>query len=118
MVQRKQLADLRIWQPWGPCRDCWPGNGPDLDSEFVVAAGDLSAHADAGHLASAAGSASARCRSGAAVGGEQQPFLLGGLFVAVQGLVRGCGAGIRSGSGRTRRWRPRRRRERRPRPVW
>jgi hypothetical protein len=44
-------------------------------AEFVVAAGDPSAYADAAHLASAAGSASARRRSGAAARGEQQPFL-------------------------------------------
>lgn len=33
-----------------------PGLGPVLGAEFVVAAGDLSTYADAGHLASAAGS--------------------------------------------------------------
>jgi transposase len=32
-----------------------PGMGPILGAEFVVAAGDLAAYADAGHLASAAG---------------------------------------------------------------
>lgn len=32
-----------------------PGFGPVLGSEFIAAAGDLSAYADAGHLASAAG---------------------------------------------------------------
>ncbi|WP_460854890.1 transposase [Nocardiopsis coralliicola] len=32
-----------------------PGFGAVLEAEFIAAAGDLAAHADAGHLASAAG---------------------------------------------------------------
>jgi transposase len=50
-----------------------PGMGPILGAEFVVAAGDLSAYADAGHLASAAGLVPVPHDSGRRTGNLHRP---------------------------------------------
>ena len=51
----KQIRDTFRNHPQAEVIESLPGIGPTLGAEFVVAAGDLSAYADAGHLASAAG---------------------------------------------------------------
>ncbi|MGJ5832835.1 IS110 family transposase [Streptomyces ossamyceticus] len=50
-----------------------PGMGPILGAEFIVAAGDLSAYADAGHLASAAGLVPVPRDSGRRTGNLHRP---------------------------------------------
>jgi transposase len=50
-----------------------PGLGPILGAEFVVAAGDLAAYADAGHLASAAGLVPVPRDSGRRTGSLHRP---------------------------------------------
>ncbi len=50
-----------------------PGMGPILGAEFVVAAGDLAAYADAGHLASAAGLVPVPRDSGRRTGNLHRP---------------------------------------------
>lgn len=50
-----------------------PGLGPILGAEFIVAAGDLSAYADAGHLASAAGLVPVPRDSGRRTGNLHRP---------------------------------------------
>ncbi|MET9761739.1 IS110 family transposase [Streptomyces sp. NPDC006372] len=50
-----------------------PGMGPVLGAEFIVAAGDLSAYADAGHLASAAGLVPVAKDSGRRTGNLHRP---------------------------------------------
>lgn len=50
-----------------------PGMGPILGAEFVVAAGDLSTYADAGHLASAAGLVPVPRDSGRRTGNFHRP---------------------------------------------
>ncbi|WP_405841477.1 transposase [Streptomyces platensis] len=50
-----------------------PGMGPILGAEFVVAAGDLSAYVDAGHLASAAGLVTVPRDSGRRTGNMHRP---------------------------------------------
>ncbi|MFC9458557.1 IS110 family transposase [Streptomyces sp. NPDC056983] len=50
-----------------------PGMGPILGAEFVVAAGDLAAYADAGHLASAAGLVPVPRDSGGRTGNLHRP---------------------------------------------
>ncbi|GHH95391.1 hypothetical protein GCM10017779_58480 [Streptomyces capillispiralis] len=50
-----------------------PGMGPILGAESVVAAGDLSAYADAGHLASAAGLVPVPRDSGRRIGNLHRP---------------------------------------------
>jgi transposase len=50
-----------------------PGMGPILGAEFVVAAGDLSAYTDAGHLASAAGLVPVPRDSGRRTGNLHRP---------------------------------------------
>ncbi|MEU1518052.1 IS110 family transposase [Streptomyces sp. NPDC005811] len=51
----KQIRETFRSHPQAGIIESLPGMGPILGAEFVVAAGDLSAYADAGHLASAAG---------------------------------------------------------------
>lgn len=51
----KQIRETFRSHPQAEIIESLPGMGPILGAEFVVAAGDLSASADAGHLASAAG---------------------------------------------------------------
>ncbi|GEC09635.1 hypothetical protein SSP24_72900 [Streptomyces spinoverrucosus] len=51
----RQIRDTFRAHPQAEIIESLPGMGPILGAEFVVAAGDLSAYADAGHLASAAG---------------------------------------------------------------
>lgn len=50
-----------------------PGMGPILGAEFIVAAGDLAAYADAGHLASAAGLVPVPRDSGRRTGNFHRP---------------------------------------------
>ncbi|WP_316528331.1 IS110 family transposase [Kitasatospora brasiliensis] len=51
----KQIRDTFHAHPQAEVIESLPGIGPILGAELVVAAGDLTAYADAGHLASAAG---------------------------------------------------------------
>ncbi|KAK1179714.1 IS110 family transposase [Streptomyces sp. NBS 14/10] len=51
----RQIRDTFRCHPQAEIIESLPGMGPILGAEFVVAAGDLSAYADAGRLASAAG---------------------------------------------------------------
>lgn len=51
----RQIRDTFRGHPQAEIIESLPGMGPILGAEFVVAVGDLSAYADAGHLASAAG---------------------------------------------------------------
>ncbi len=51
----RQIRETFRAHPQAGIIESLPGMGPILGAEFVVAAGDLSAYADAGHLASAAG---------------------------------------------------------------
>ncbi|MGW5539586.1 IS110 family transposase, partial [Streptomyces sp. NPDC004009] len=51
----RQIRDTFRRHPQAEIIESMPGLGPILGAEFVVAAGDLAAYADAGHLASAAG---------------------------------------------------------------
>ncbi len=50
-----QSGSEMLTHPQAEVIESLPGMGPTLAAEFVVAAGDLSAYTDAGHLASAAG---------------------------------------------------------------
>lgn len=51
----RQISQTFRARPQAEIIEFLPGVGPTLGAEFVVAAGDLSAYAGAGHLASAAG---------------------------------------------------------------
>lgn len=51
----KQIRETFRSHPQAEAIESLPGVGPILGAEFVVAAGDLTAYTDAGHLASAAG---------------------------------------------------------------
>ncbi|MGW5372561.1 IS110 family transposase, partial [Streptomyces sp. NPDC004011] len=51
----RQIRDTFRRHPQAEIIESMPGLGPILGAEFVMAAGDLAAYADAGHLASAAG---------------------------------------------------------------
>ncbi|WP_371646138.1 IS110 family transposase [Streptomyces sp. NBC_00597] len=51
----KQIRETFRSHPQTEIIESMPGMGPILGAEFIVAAGDLAAYADAGHLASAAG---------------------------------------------------------------
>ncbi len=51
----KQISEMFRTHPQAEIIESLPGMGPILGAEFIVAAGDLAAYADAGHLASAAG---------------------------------------------------------------
>jgi transposase len=51
----RPIRDTFRTHPQAEITESLPGMGPILGAEFVVAAADLTAYADAGHLASAAG---------------------------------------------------------------
>lgn len=51
----RQIRDAFHSHPQAAVIESLPGMGPTLGAEFLVAAGDLAAYPDAGHLASAAG---------------------------------------------------------------
>ncbi|GAA3833872.1 hypothetical protein GCM10022206_85150 [Streptomyces chiangmaiensis] len=51
----RQIRDRFRTHPQAAVIESLPGMGPILGAEFLVAAGDLAAYPDAGHLASAAG---------------------------------------------------------------
>ncbi|MFJ6567655.1 IS110 family transposase [Streptomyces sp. NPDC091292] len=69
----KQIRDTSRSHPQAEIIESLPGMGPILGAEFVVAAGDLSAYADAGHLASAAGLVPVPRDSGRRTGNPHRP---------------------------------------------
>ncbi|BBJ44512.1 IS110 family transposase [Streptomyces antimycoticus] len=69
----KQIRDTFRSHPQAEFIESLPGVGPILGAEFVVAAGDLSAYADAGHLASAAGLVPVPRDSGRRTGNLHRP---------------------------------------------
>ncbi|MEV4041275.1 IS110 family transposase [Streptomyces umbrinus] len=71
----KQISDVFHSHPQAEIIESMPGMGPILGAELVVAAGDLSAYADAGHLASAAGLVPVPRDSGRRTGNLHRPKL-------------------------------------------
>ncbi|MER7673178.1 IS110 family transposase [Kitasatospora sp. NPDC096128] len=69
----KQIRDTFHAHPQAEIIESLPGIGPILGAELVVAAGDLSAYADAGHLASAAGLVPVPRDSGRRTGNMHRP---------------------------------------------
>lgn len=69
----KQIRETFRGHPQAEIIESMPGIGPILGAEFVVAAGDLSAYADAGHLASAAGLVPVPRDSGRRTGNLHRP---------------------------------------------
>jgi transposase len=69
----KQIRETFRSHPQAKIIESLPGMGPILGAEFVVAAGDLSAYADAGHLASAAGLVPVPRDSGRRTGNLHRP---------------------------------------------
>ncbi|MER6086409.1 IS110 family transposase [Streptomyces sp. NPDC001833] len=69
----KQIRETFRAHPQAEIIESLPGMGPILGAEFVVAAGDLSAYADAGHLASAAGLVPVPRDSGRRTGNLHRP---------------------------------------------
>lgn len=69
----RQIRDTFRAHPQAEIIESLPGMGPILGAEFVVAAGDLSAYADAGHLASAAGLVPVPRDSGRRTGNLHRP---------------------------------------------
>jgi transposase len=69
----KQISDTFRTHPQAEIIESLPGMGPILGAEFVVAAGDLTAYADAGHLASAAGLVPVPRDSGRRTGNLHRP---------------------------------------------
>ncbi|WP_405717463.1 IS110 family transposase [Streptomyces sp. NBC_01537] len=69
----KQIRETFRSHPQAEIIESMPGMGPILGAEFVVAAGDLSAYADAGHLASAAGLVPVPRDSGRRTGNLHRP---------------------------------------------
>ncbi|MFE2349411.1 IS110 family RNA-guided transposase [Kitasatospora cineracea] len=69
----KQIRDTFHTHPQAEIIESLPGIGPILGAELVVAAGDLSAYADAGHLASAAGLVPVPRNSGRRTGNLHRP---------------------------------------------
>jgi transposase len=69
----KQIRDTFHAHPQAEIIESLPGIGPILGAELVVAAGDLSAYADAGHLASAAGLVPVPRDSGRRTGNLHRP---------------------------------------------
>ncbi|MEU5599149.1 IS110 family transposase [Streptomyces sp. NPDC020298] len=69
----KQIRDIFHSHPQAEIIESLPGLGPVLGAEFVVAAGDLTAYADAGHLASAAGLVPVPRDSGRRTGNLRRP---------------------------------------------
>lgn len=69
----KQICETFRSHPQAEIIESLPGMGPILGAEFVVAAGDMSAYADAGHLASAAGLVPVPRDSGRRTGNLHRP---------------------------------------------
>ncbi|EFL34858.1 integrase [Streptomyces viridochromogenes DSM 40736] len=69
----RQIRDTFRHHPQAEIIESMPGLGPILGAEFVVAAGDLAAYADAGHLASAAGLVPVPRDSGRRTGNLHRP---------------------------------------------
>ncbi|ROR35407.1 IS110 family transposase [Kitasatospora cineracea] len=69
----KQIRDTFRAHPQAEIIESLPGIGPILGAELVVAAGDLAAYADAGHLASAAGLVPVPRDSGRRTGNMHRP---------------------------------------------
>ncbi|MFD4401116.1 IS110 family transposase [Kitasatospora sp. NPDC058478] len=69
----QQIRDTFHSHPQAGIIESLPGIGPILGAEFVVAAGDLGAYADAGHLASAAGLVPVPRDSGRRTGNMHRP---------------------------------------------
>ncbi|MFJ5071672.1 IS110 family transposase [Kitasatospora sp. NPDC088556] len=69
----KQIRDTFHTHPQAEIIESLPGIGPILGAELVVAAGDLAAYADAGHLASAAGLVPVPRDSGRRTGNMHRP---------------------------------------------
>ncbi|MFG3297157.1 IS110 family transposase [Streptomyces sp. NPDC048179] len=69
----KQIRETFRSHPQAEIIESLPGMGPILGAEFVVAAGGLSAYADAGHLASAAGLVPVPRDSGRRTGNLHRP---------------------------------------------
>ncbi|MDQ0987637.1 IS110 family transposase [Streptomyces sp. V2I9] len=69
----QQIRDTFRSHPQAEIIESMPGMGPILGAEFVVAAGDLAAYADAGHLASAAGLVPVPRDSGRRTGSLHRP---------------------------------------------
>ncbi|MCX5285440.1 IS110 family transposase [Streptomyces sp. NBC_00198] len=70
----KQIRETFHTHPQAEIIESLPGMGPILGAEFVVAAGDLTAYADAGHLASAAGLVPVPRDSGRRTGNLHRPM--------------------------------------------
>ncbi|MFH9551949.1 IS110 family transposase [Streptomyces sp. NPDC017435] len=68
-----QIREIFRSHPQAEIIESLPGMGPILGAEFVVAAGDLTAYADAGHLASAAGLVPVPRDSGRRTGNLHRP---------------------------------------------
>ncbi|MGF0172166.1 IS110 family transposase [Streptomyces sp. Marseille-Q5077] len=69
----RQVRETFRSHPQAEIIESLPGMGPILGAEFVVAAGDLTAYADAGHLASAAGLVPVPRDSGRRTGNLHRP---------------------------------------------
>jgi transposase len=69
----RQIRDTFRRHPQAEIIESMPGLGPVLGAEFIVAAGDLAAYADAGHLASAAGLVPVPRDSGRRTGNLHRP---------------------------------------------
>ncbi|MFH8789128.1 IS110 family transposase [Streptomyces roseoverticillatus] len=69
----RQISETFRSHPQAEIIESLPGMGPILGAEFVVAAGDLTAYADAGHLASAAGLVPVPRDSGRRTGNLHRP---------------------------------------------
>lgn len=69
----QQIRDTFHRHPQAGIIESLPGIGPILGAEFVVAAGDLAAYADAGHLASTAGLVPVPRDSGRRTGNLHRP---------------------------------------------
>ncbi|MFE5828302.1 IS110 family transposase [Streptomyces erythrochromogenes] len=69
----KQIRGAFRTHPQAEIIESMPGIGPILGAEFLVAAGDLAAYADAGHLASAAGLVPVPRDSGRRTGNMHRP---------------------------------------------
>lgn len=69
----RQIRDAFRTHPQAEIIESLPGMGPILGAEFVVAAGDMTAYVDAGHLASAAGLVPVPRDSGRRTGNLHRP---------------------------------------------
>jgi len=69
----KQIGEIFHSHPQSAVIESVPGIGPILGAEFVVAAGEMSAYPDAGHLASAAGLVPVPRDSGRRTGNMHRP---------------------------------------------